>query len=68
MREKTNKQTNQVESFWREIGNWFRSIFILDLSALKKRKKIYYNIKQQCWNEKENRKDEISCLPLQTMR
>ena len=27
MREKTNKQANQVESFWREIGNW------LDLSA-----------------------------------
>ena len=55
MREKTN----QVESFWREIGNWCRSVFIrVDLSALK------INIKQQCWNEKENPKDKISCLPL----
>ena len=32
MREKTNKQTNQVESFWRETGNWCRSVFIVDLS------------------------------------
>ena len=32
MREKTN----QVESFWREIGNWYGSVFIrVDLSALK---------------------------------
>ena len=53
MREKTN----QVESFWQEIGNWCRSVFIcVDLSALD-------NIKQ-CWNEKENPKDKISCLPL----
>ena len=29
------KQTNQVESFWQEIGNWCRSVFIVDLSALK---------------------------------
>ena len=29
MREKTNKQTNQVDSFWREIGNWCRSVFIV---------------------------------------
>ena len=35
MREKTNKHTNQVESFWQEIGNWCRSVFIVDLSALK---------------------------------
>ena len=35
MREKTNKQTNQVENFWREIGNWCLSVFIVDLSALK---------------------------------
>ena len=35
MREKTNNQTNQVESFWLEIGNWCRSVFITDLSALK---------------------------------
>ena len=35
MREK-QQQTNQVESFWREIGNWCRSVFIrADLSALK---------------------------------
>ena len=42
-------KTNQVESFWREIGNWCRSVFILvDLSALKINKQIYiyYNIKQ----------------------
>ena len=34
MREK-QQQTNQVESFWREIGNRGRSVFIVDLSALK---------------------------------
>ena len=64
MREKTNKKTNKVDSFWREIDNWCRSVFIVDLSALKINKQIYYNIKQQGWNEKENPKDKISCLPL----
>ena len=35
MREKTNKQTNQVESFWQEIDNSCHSVFIVDLSTLK---------------------------------
>ena len=59
MREK-QQQTNQVESFWREISNWCRSVFIrVDFSTLKKK-----YTKQQCWNEKENPKDKISSLPL----
>ena len=53
-----HEKTNQVQSFWQEIGNWCRSVFIhIDLSALKINR---YNIKQQCWNEKENPKDKIS--------
>ena len=58
MREKTNKQANQVESFWREIGNWCRSV----LSALTRFVSPHHteiNIKQQCWNEEENRKDKL---------
>ena len=39
MRDKTKqnktKQNKNRWSFWREIGNWCRSVFIVDLSALK---------------------------------
>ena len=51
-----NKQTNKTC----RVSDG-RSVFIVDLSALKINK---YIIKQQCWNEKENPKDKISCLPL----